>query len=85
MDKRARRAAQERTRTPWEQVRVAIVWQANILQQSGPHRIRHASRAQRMLSQMGRAQRWKLAGATRGTQGPLEARVQRALQEGTRI
>jgi hypothetical protein len=84
MDKIAQRAWPESTRTPREQVCAAIVRHRHILQQSGPHQFRHASRAQIMLTQMSRAQSWQLAGATRGTQGPMEARAHRVLQERTR-
>ena len=50
-----------------------------------PHRFRHAPCAQQMLMHRQGASRRQLAGATRGTQGPMEARAHRVMQESTRF
>ncbi len=84
MEGRAQRAWPVSTSTQQDQLRAAIVQQGRILQQQGPKRTRHASRAQQMLTHLLEAQRWELAGATRATQGPMETRAHRAWQDGSR-
>jgi hypothetical protein len=84
MEGRAQGARPESTRPQQDQLYAAIVGQGRILQQQGPSRLRHASRAQQMLMHLQGAHRLQLAGAMQATQGLMEARAQRARQDRTR-
>ena len=84
MEGRAQRARPVSTRSQQDRVCAAIVLQGRILQQQGPSRIRHASRAQQMLMHLQGAQFRELAGATQATLVSMENHAQRAGQERTR-